>query len=246
MPPCSSAGPLSFITIPATDDGAAKLIAQYDAFEPLPGHKVKGALTVGENIGDLGGRVEHEALRLRIQLALFGCEGDAAACALECGHILGEGSGIAVEILAGSKLQPVDKEARHHRAVDVRQGSELLLNVVPRRTRDEGRPKPGKGRFCIDCKEQEHGEENRRNGKGGGKRRAGKGHYFEPTGQIVVTLHSQSMWGNSPETVVSQVVAEEFDVEDKRGIRRNHPARARPQDGTPERARSWYAEVVGC
>jgi predicted metalloendopeptidase len=34
---------------------AAKLIAQYDAYEALPGHKVKGALTVGENIGDLGG-----------------------------------------------------------------------------------------------------------------------------------------------------------------------------------------------
>jgi putative endopeptidase len=34
-----------------------KLIAQYDAFEPrdMPGHHVNGALTVGENIGDLGG-----------------------------------------------------------------------------------------------------------------------------------------------------------------------------------------------
>jgi putative endopeptidase len=34
-----------------------KLIAQYSAFEPgqLPGQKVNGALTVGENIGDLGG-----------------------------------------------------------------------------------------------------------------------------------------------------------------------------------------------
>lgn len=33
------------------------LIAQYDGFEPreLPGEKVNGALTVGENIGDLGG-----------------------------------------------------------------------------------------------------------------------------------------------------------------------------------------------
>jgi CO/xanthine dehydrogenase Mo-binding subunit len=28
-----------------------------------------------------------------------------------------------------------------------------------------------------------------------------------------VTLHSQALWGNSPETVVSQVVAEEFDVD---------------------------------
>ncbi|HEY7044858.1 MAG TPA: M13-type metalloendopeptidase [Nocardioidaceae bacterium] len=36
---------------------AETLIKQYDAFEPrdLPGHKVNGALTVGENIGDLGG-----------------------------------------------------------------------------------------------------------------------------------------------------------------------------------------------
>ena len=36
---------------------ADKLIAQYDVFEPreLPGHTVNGALTVGENIGDLGG-----------------------------------------------------------------------------------------------------------------------------------------------------------------------------------------------
>ncbi len=34
-----------------------KLIAQYDEFEPrdLPGERVNGALTVGENIGDLGG-----------------------------------------------------------------------------------------------------------------------------------------------------------------------------------------------
>ncbi len=39
------------------DDRSAALIAQYDAFEPAdtPGHTVNGALTVGENIGDLGG-----------------------------------------------------------------------------------------------------------------------------------------------------------------------------------------------
>ena len=36
---------------------ADKLIAQYNGFEPrtMPGHRVNGALTVGENIGDLGG-----------------------------------------------------------------------------------------------------------------------------------------------------------------------------------------------
>ncbi len=33
------------------------LIEQYSGFEPaqLPGQKVNGALTIGENIGDLGG-----------------------------------------------------------------------------------------------------------------------------------------------------------------------------------------------
>ena len=31
------------------------LVGQYDQYEPIPGVKVKGALTLGENIGDLGG-----------------------------------------------------------------------------------------------------------------------------------------------------------------------------------------------
>jgi putative endopeptidase len=45
---------------------AKKLIEQYSAFEPkqLPGHKVNGALTIGENIGDLGGlSIAYEAYR---------------------------------------------------------------------------------------------------------------------------------------------------------------------------------------
>jgi carbon-monoxide dehydrogenase large subunit len=36
---------------------------------------------------------------------------------------------------------------------------------------------------------------------------------IDPTGQVIVTLHSQAMWGNSPETVAAQVVAEELDVD---------------------------------
>jgi putative endopeptidase len=41
----------------AFEERTASLIAQYDALEPaqLPGHHVKGDLTIGENIGDLGG-----------------------------------------------------------------------------------------------------------------------------------------------------------------------------------------------
>ncbi|WAB82387.1 peptidase M13 [Microcella daejeonensis] len=41
----------------AFEERTASLIAQYDALEPTeaPGHHVNGALTIGENIGDLGG-----------------------------------------------------------------------------------------------------------------------------------------------------------------------------------------------
>lgn len=53
----------------AFDALTAKLVAQYDALEPrdLPGEHVNGALTVGENIGDLGGvTIAHLAYRLSL------------------------------------------------------------------------------------------------------------------------------------------------------------------------------------
>ena len=52
------------------DERAQALIEQYDAFEPegLDGHHVNGALTVGENIGDLGGiTIAHKAYLLSLQ-----------------------------------------------------------------------------------------------------------------------------------------------------------------------------------
>ena len=57
----------------AFDVKSQALIAQYDAFEPreLPGEHVNGALTVGENIGDLGG------LTIALKAYLIALEGEA-------------------------------------------------------------------------------------------------------------------------------------------------------------------------
>ncbi|HWP95143.1 MAG TPA: M13-type metalloendopeptidase [Gammaproteobacteria bacterium] len=47
---------------------AKRLIDQYDGFEPLPGQRVNGALTIGENIGDLGGlTIAYHAYRLALK-----------------------------------------------------------------------------------------------------------------------------------------------------------------------------------
>jgi putative endopeptidase len=46
----------------------ARLIKEFSAFEALPGLKVNGANTIGENIGDLGGlNMAHEAYRLSLK-----------------------------------------------------------------------------------------------------------------------------------------------------------------------------------
>ncbi len=53
----------------AFEEKSKALIEQYDAFEPrdLPGEHVNGALTVGENIGDLGGlTIAHLAYRISL------------------------------------------------------------------------------------------------------------------------------------------------------------------------------------
>ncbi|MBN8727239.1 MAG: M13 family metallopeptidase [Xanthomonadales bacterium] len=46
----------------------ARLVAQFNAYEPLPGKHVNGELTLGENIADLGGaNVAFDALQLALQ-----------------------------------------------------------------------------------------------------------------------------------------------------------------------------------
>jgi putative endopeptidase len=46
----------------------ARLVKQFSGFEALPGLKVNGAITVGENIGDLGGlNMAHEAYKISLR-----------------------------------------------------------------------------------------------------------------------------------------------------------------------------------
>lgn len=50
--------------VAAFDEAGQALVAQYDAYEPLPGENVKGEFTLGENIGDLAGlTVAYDAYR---------------------------------------------------------------------------------------------------------------------------------------------------------------------------------------
>ena len=52
----------------AFDSLGDRLVAQYSAYEPLPGHKLNGRLTLGENIADLSGlQIAHKAYRLSLK-----------------------------------------------------------------------------------------------------------------------------------------------------------------------------------
>ena len=50
------------------DARTARLVAQFNAYEPLPGKHVNGQLTLGENIADLGGlNVAYDALQMALK-----------------------------------------------------------------------------------------------------------------------------------------------------------------------------------
>ncbi|MBC7956056.1 MAG: M13 family metallopeptidase [Cytophagales bacterium] len=52
----------------AFDALSARLVAQFNAYEPVPGHKINGRLTLGENIADLSGlEIAYKAWRLSLK-----------------------------------------------------------------------------------------------------------------------------------------------------------------------------------
>ncbi len=52
----------------AYDDRAKLVVAQYNAFEPLPGQHINGEATLGENIADIGGLlIAYDALQIALQ-----------------------------------------------------------------------------------------------------------------------------------------------------------------------------------
>jgi len=52
----------------AFDKLGARLAAQFDAYEPVPGHKINGRLTLGENIADLSGlEIAYKAYQLSLK-----------------------------------------------------------------------------------------------------------------------------------------------------------------------------------
>ena len=54
-------------TSPRFNERKAKLVAQYDAYEPLPGLHIRGAQTLGENIADNAGlAIAYDAYRLSL------------------------------------------------------------------------------------------------------------------------------------------------------------------------------------
>ncbi len=98
------------------------LVAQYDAFEPrdLPGRHVNGALTVGENIGDLGGvTIAYQAWRIA-------CQGNED-------HVL-DGLTGAQRLFAGWaacwRTKAREEEAVRRLSVDPHSPPEFRANVV--------------------------------------------------------------------------------------------------------------------
>lgn len=66
----------------------------------------------------------------------------------------------------------------------------------------------------------------------------------DPTGQFQVLLHSQAMWGNSPETVATMVVAEEFGV-DPYSINVSYAPSSRALPGTGPGGSRFTVMVTG-
>ncbi|TWP33510.1 M13 family metallopeptidase [Leekyejoonella antrihumi] len=125
------------------DERAKALVAQFDALEPAdaPGHSVNGGLTVGENIGDLGGlTIGHMAFQIASQQhpspVLDGFTGEQRFflgwAQVWCGKAR---EAEAVRLLAIDPHAPMDCRANvarnlreYHEAFDVEAGDGMYLS----------------------------------------------------------------------------------------------------------------------
>ncbi len=109
----------------AFDELAGRLIAQYDELEPrdLPGEKVNGSLTVGENIGDLGG-VTIAHLAYRLSLGEGGLESAPVIDGMSGDQRLFAGWAQIWRILARPE------EAKRRLAIDPHSPGEFRANIV--------------------------------------------------------------------------------------------------------------------
>ena len=128
---------------------ADKLIAQYDGFEPrtLPGHHVNGALTVGENIGDLGG-LTIALLAYEISRRRRGASGDrrphrAAAGPQELGaHLADQAPARAGPAAALGRPARTRRVPRQHRAQPRRVPRSVRHSTRRRALARPGGPRP--------------------------------------------------------------------------------------------------------
>ncbi len=111
----------------AFDALTQRLIAQYSALEPaqVPGHRVNGALTVGENIGDLGGL----GIAYQAWLLAGGDQSVSAGCAVPAGQRL------FLSWATAWRAKGRDEEVLRRLALDPHAPPEFRCNQVVRNLR---------------------------------------------------------------------------------------------------------------
>ena len=113
----------------------AALVSQYDALEPaqLPGHHVKGDLTIGENIGDLGGLgIAWKAYLLSLGVASTGPATEADEAELPVVEGLSAGERFLLSWAQAWQIKLRDEEALRLLSIDPHSPNEFRCNQIVR------------------------------------------------------------------------------------------------------------------